>query len=73
MRIFTCNVKAPQSKYEPLHFFFVAQLQEYRTFVISRQIYPHRDTFLPRRGFFEPRFTAVDYDPVWMGIQGYIN
>jgi hypothetical protein len=69
----TGSVKTTWSKYWLLHFGFVAQWHIFWSSVISRQIYFHRETSLPKELLFLPRFNAVDYGPVWMEIWGYIN
>jgi hypothetical protein len=55
-------------------FGFVVQGQAFRSSVLSRQVYLHRDTSLPGESFFVPHFIAADSSPaVWMEMQGHIN
>jgi hypothetical protein len=64
---------AAQRKFELLHFGYVAQWEAFRGAGISKQLFSHDDTSLPRLLWFSPRFIGFDSRCVWMLIKGYIN
>jgi hypothetical protein len=66
-------LKETQRYFELLHCGYVAQWEAFRGAVISQQLFAHDDTSLTRQLFFFTRFTAADYGPVWMLINGCIN
>jgi hypothetical protein len=41
--------------------------------VISRQLFLHQDTSLPKQLFVVPQFIDAECGPMWMLIKGYIN
>jgi hypothetical protein len=65
--------KKTQHKCEVLHFGYVAHWEAFRVVLISKKLFAHDDTLLPRQLFFSASFTVVDSGFVWMFIKGYIN
>jgi hypothetical protein len=66
-------VNVSQRKFELLHFGYLAQWKCIRGAVISRQLFLHADSSLPKQLFFHLGFTAATCGHVWMLIKAYIN
>jgi 8-oxo-dGTP pyrophosphatase MutT (NUDIX family) len=60
-------------KSELLHFGYVTQWETFRRAVYTSQALFHDDTTIPRQFFMLPRFSSVDYGPIWLLIRGHIN
>jgi hypothetical protein len=60
-------------KSELLHFGYVTQWESFRRAVYTSHALFHDDTTIPRQFFTYPRFSSVDFGPVWLLIRGYIN
>jgi hypothetical protein len=60
-------------KSELLHFGYVTQRETFRRAFYTSQALFYDDTTIPRQFFMYPRFSSVDYGPVWLLIRGYIN
>jgi 8-oxo-dGTP pyrophosphatase MutT (NUDIX family) len=65
--------KETQRKFELLHFGHVAQLEAFRSVVISKQLFAYDDTSLPRQLFFFTQCTASNSGHVWMLVKGYVK
>jgi hypothetical protein len=66
-------LKETRRKFELLHFGYVAHWEAFRGVVISKQLFAHGDTSLPRHIFLFTYFTLVDSGHTWMLVKGYIN
>jgi hypothetical protein len=51
----------------------VAQWEAFTCAVISKYIFAHEDTSLPRHIYFFTIFTAADFGSIRMLIKGYMN
>jgi hypothetical protein len=60
-------------KSELLHFGYVTQWETFRRAVYTYHALFHDDTTIPRQFFMYPRFSSVDFGPVWLLIRGNIN
>jgi ADP-ribose pyrophosphatase YjhB (NUDIX family) len=60
-------------KSELLHFGYVTQWETFRRAVYTSKALFHDDTSIPRQFFMYPRYSSVDFGPVWLLIHGYIN
>jgi hypothetical protein len=65
---------AMKHKSELLHFGYVTQWETFRraALYMSHALF-HDDTTIPRQFFMYPRFSLVDFGPIWLLIRGYIN
>jgi ADP-ribose pyrophosphatase YjhB (NUDIX family) len=64
---------AVKHKNELLHFGYVTKWETFRRAVYTSRALFHNDTTVPRQLFMYPRFSSVDFGPVWLLIRGYIN
>jgi ADP-ribose pyrophosphatase YjhB (NUDIX family) len=70
----TWLLPALKQKNEFLHFGYVTQWEFFRRAVYNKfQALFYDDPSVPRQFFMYPRFSSVDYGPLWLLIRGYIN
>jgi ADP-ribose pyrophosphatase YjhB (NUDIX family) len=69
----TCLLPVMKHKSDLLHFGYVTQWETFCRAVYTSQALFHDDTTIPRQFFMYPRFSSVDFGPVWLLIRGYIN
>jgi ADP-ribose pyrophosphatase YjhB (NUDIX family) len=64
---------AMKHKTELLHSGYVTQWETFRRAMYTSHALCHDDTTTQRQFFMYPRFSSVDYGPLWLLIRGYIN
>jgi ADP-ribose pyrophosphatase YjhB (NUDIX family) len=69
----TWLIKESQRKFDLLHLGYNAPWEAFRGVVISKRLFAHDDTSLPRHIFFFIRFTTANSSLVWMLIKGSID